>query len=56
MFVLYKMDVLFLVKMITKMIENNVQLSLPNHQNVLFHVKYRIGHLMIKYNVFFFFY
>ena len=56
MFVLYKMDVLLLVKMITKMIENNVQLSLPNHQNVLFHVKDRIGHLMIKYNVFFFFY
>lgn len=49
------MDVLFLVKMITKMIENSVQLYPPNHQNVLFHVKYRIGHLMIKYNVFFFF-
>ena len=56
MFVLYKMDVLFLVKMITKMIENSVQLYPPNHQNVLFHVKYRIGHLMIKYNIFFFFY
>lgn len=52
MFVLYKMDVLFLVKMITKMIENNVQLYPQNHQNVLFHVKYRIGHLMIKYKFF----